>query len=131
MKKILLVLVSTLLLFSCGKTEREKIDEEKEKLRIQLKATSELLKEESLKDEQNQMDYELETQILRFINIYTDFKRDSTNMELYVQVLGVTNRFVRMKDKYDWLKPLNEEEYLKLKDILIKQFPEYEKELNK
>lgn len=78
MRNVFSLLVSLLLLISCSNqdNQRKKIEEEKEKLRIEAQAKEEFLMEE----EQKLINGEIEFLALRFENEYSSLQNAKTDM---------------------------------------------------
>lgn len=129
MKNVFSLLVSLLLLISCSNqdNQRKKIEEEKEKLRIEAKAKEEFSKEE----EQKALNNKIEILALRVENLYSDLNKASTDMEklevlAYIDILSQS--ILNADYSFFWLESTPEGEFKKLKSFDIEFNPKEETE---
>jgi hypothetical protein len=107
MKK-LTFLLSAIILLSCS-SEKDKIENEKETIRIKNEAKKEIAKEELdliISEEEKMMISEMHIQIQRFINTYESSLGSKTEMEkleFSAQLEGILNRITDHYDKNNWL----------------------------
>jgi uncharacterized protein YcfL len=124
MRNIFSLLVSLLLLISCSEqdNQRKKIEEEKEKLRIEAQAKEEFLMEE----EQKALNNEIKFLALRVENLYSDLNKASTDREklevlAYINVLSQS--ILDADYSFFWLESMPEGEFKKLKSFDIEFSP--------
>jgi DNA mismatch repair ATPase MutS len=125
-----------LFFFSCQPNDRQKIEKEKERLRIEAEAKKELLNEELDKikvEEDGIVKQELDIQIDRFFNSYNEYNKATTEidkLEKLAMLEVVTNRIIGMKNYFPWLENISKNDYEKLKEELIKYEPSYNSKLD-
>ena len=107
MKK-LTFLLSAIILLSCS-SEKDKIENETERIRNENEAEKEIVKEELdliISEEEKMMISEMHIQIQRFINTYESSLGSKTEMEkleFSAQLEGILNRITDHYDKNNWL----------------------------
>lgn len=120
MKNIFLVFISLLIFISCSKkdNQREKIEEEKEKLRIEAKAKEEFLNEEKEKA----VNEEIEILALRLENLHIGLSDANTKiekLEIVAQIEALSHRILNTDYSFIWLESSPKWEYKKLKTFEI------------
>jgi hypothetical protein len=107
MKKLTFLLFA-IILYSCS-SERDKIEKEKERIRIENEAKKEIAKEEldlTISEENKMMISEMHTQLQRFINTYESSLGSKTEIEkkeFSAQLEGTLNRIIDHYKKNSWL----------------------------
>jgi hypothetical protein len=125
-----------LFFFSCQSNDRQKIEKEKERLRIEAEAKKELLNEEleKIKDAENAfVNQEFDMQIDRFFISYNEYNKATTEidkLEKSAMLEGITNRILKMKNHFSWLENISENDYEKLKEEIIRYEPSYNSKLD-